>query len=50
MTLERSTGTALRGDQVGHLGDDVDIGLFEAALIDGSEAFGRGQTVLRRTR
>jgi hypothetical protein len=40
---------ALRGDQVGHLGYDIDIGLFEAALIDGSKTFGRSQTVLGRS-
>jgi hypothetical protein len=39
---------ALRGDQVAHLGDDVDIGLFEAALRDAAVAFGIGDAVLRR--
>ena len=41
---------ALGGDQVRHFGDDVDIGLFEAALRDAAIAFGVGETVLRRTR
>src|SRR4029077_9080456 len=40
--------SALRGDQVGHFRDDVDIGLFEAALRDTSEAIGGSEAVLRR--
>src|SRR3974390_397395 len=40
---------ALGGDQVRHLGDDIDIGLLEAALVDGPKTFGGGQTILRRT-
>src|ERR1700722_5384515 len=40
--------SALRGDQVGHLGGDVDIGLLEASLRDGAVAFGAGKTILRR--
>src|SRR6186713_3069376 len=38
----------LRGDQVAHLRDDVDIGLFEAALGDLAVAFGVRGAVLRR--
>ena len=41
---------ALRGDQVGHFRDDVDVGLFEAALRDAAVAFGVGEAVLRRAR
>src|SRR5271154_1290904 len=41
---------ALRGDQVAHLRNHVDIGLFEAALREGAVAFGAGETVLRRAR
>src|SRR5689334_15350262 len=40
---------ALRGDQIGHLRDDVDIGLFETALVDRSKAFGGGETILWRS-
>src|SRR6185312_16230154 len=41
---------ALGGDQVTHLGDDVDIGLFEAALRDAAETVGVGDAVLWRAR
>src|SRR5437868_6761748 len=39
---------ALCGDQVAHLGDDVDIGLFETSLRDGAVTLGRRSAVLRR--
>jgi hypothetical protein len=39
---------ALRGDQVGHFRDDVDVRLLEASLGEAAVALGAGETVLRR--
>src|SRR5258706_13211855 len=41
---------ALRRDQVGNLGDDLDIGLFEIALLHVAKTVGVGDAVLRRAR
>src|SRR5581483_7259991 len=41
---------ALGGYQVGHFGDDIDVGLLEAALVDGAKTFQGGGAVLRRSR
>src|SRR5258707_14433170 len=41
---------ALRRDQIGNLGDDLDIGLLEIALLHVAEAVGVGDAVLRHAR
>src|SRR6266478_9761806 len=41
---------ALRRDQVGNLGDDLDIGLLEIALLHVAKTVGVGDAVLRRAR
>src|SRR3979490_226709 len=40
--------SALRRDQVGNLGDDLDIGLLEIALLHVAKTVGVGDAVLRR--